>query len=149
MLINGLKWMQYFQALTFSLKKISRRAQLITFLGILFVSGCDFKRTIDIEYFNISEHRINVTVVGTEQDASPGVLVPNDLGETVPVASSIFYEPVKFDDIIKIEWTVDKDDTKHEQEFKRDDLGIPSIVNGGTIKFTYSKSGEWEIQYSR
>ena len=60
-----------------------------------------------------------------------------------------FGDPVHFDETIKIEWTIAKEETKHEKEFKRDDLGIPPIVSGGEITFIYTKDSKWEIKYSK
>ena len=112
-------------------------------LCLLQFAGCRNIKWTTFDYYNYSDNEIRVYLIGARYDASPGVLVPT------ATKSSEFADPVHFDETIKIEWTIGDDDTKHEKEFRRDDLGIPEVVKGGVITFIYTKAGEWEINYSK
>lgn len=138
---------------TIGLNKMRSIRELIfkcLLLSLVFSGGCRGWKWTNFDYFNRSEDReIYVSVIGIDPNPSPGYVIPNDINIMTPDASSSFGDPVRFDDIIKIEWTVGEDTKKHEQEFRREDLGIPSVVSGGKITFTYTQIGNWEISYSK
>ena len=118
-------------------------------LCFLFLGGCDNLIETELSYANYSDVEVEFKITGVSPDVAPSSLQPGDGLDSLSAVGTYIFDPVHFDDTIKITWTIGEDETKHEQEFKRDDLGIPAVVNGCTIKFTYTKAGVWEINYSK
>jgi hypothetical protein len=118
-------------------------------LGLLLLEGCQAWEWTVFEYFNRSNQKLYVRILGVSPDPSPGVLVPNDDNETTPAAASHFGDSVVFNDVITIEWSTKGGLTKKEVKFKRSDLGIPAKVSGGKITAVYTLAGDWEVKYSR
>lgn len=121
---------------------------LVCFYSLIF-SGCRNSKTTNLYYSNFSDNKVIFRVMGVTPDVSPSSLQPGDGVDLLTEVSTHIYDPVHFNDIVKIEWTIGDDATKHEQEFRRDDLGIPSVINGGKVTFIYTQTGNWEIKYSK
>jgi hypothetical protein len=87
--------------------------------------------------------------MGVIPDPSPGYVITNNIDIISPDTTLNFGTLVTFDDKIIIKWSIGQDTVQHEQEYDRKEIGIPAQVSGGTIKLTYTKSGKWEVTYSK
>jgi hypothetical protein len=110
-------------------------------------TGCAALSEVDFVYFNLSGHEITVTnISGLPPEATPGVLVPvpNDTSR-LNEKSSTFFERVRVADQITIFWQ--EDGTSHEARLQRKDLGFPSKLSGGQVRFSYLSGGKWRVRY--
>jgi hypothetical protein len=110
-------------------------------------AGCSSLPEADCVYFNLSGHETTVTnIAGLPPEATPGVLVPvADDTSRLNEKSSTFFERIHIADEIMISWQ--EDGTSHEVRLLRKDLGLPSKLSGGQIRFTYLGTEKWRVQY--
>jgi hypothetical protein len=113
-------------------------------------------------YFNISSNAIWITdMLGLPRDATPGRLEPVHGEDQLSEASSSIPGTVRVPEKIRIIW---KENGKqgwpggvkppgsvppgvtHEAEFKRSDLGIPTDLRNGKVRFTYLGDDKWRIK---
>ena len=113
----------------------------------VFLSGCGDRGWTNIQYENRSDEAIWVDVKGVSPDPSAGVLMPGVGTDELSRKALNFSEPVRFKDIITIEWRAKEGGNERSQELKRSDFKIPAIVLGGEIRFIYSAEGKWSIKY--
>ena len=119
---------------------------VVAFL-LLAHGGCRNWEWTDFEYFNRSNSDIHVDVTGVSPDPSPGYLVADVVSSGRLMAASHFGETVVFDDVIKVAWSVESSTGKREAAFRREALGIPESVSGGTIRFTYTEKEQWKVEF--
>ena len=116
---------------------------------------------IYFEWFNLSVNEIwIIDVTGLPDGASPGRLMPSHAEDQLETKASIFSEVVHIKDIITIEWKDNGKDgwrggveaqesnapgEKHWKKFSRDKLGLPSVMKGGKVRFTYLGNDEWRV----
>ena len=117
---------------------------------------------VTFEWFNLSTNQIWVTdLAGLPPKASVGRLMPSHAEAQLEVSASVFLEPVRVKDQIKITW---KDGgaqgwpgglksgelvppgTPQEAEFSREVLGIPAKLNSGRVRFTYLGTNTWRVR---
>lgn len=117
--------------------------------GILAVacSGCGSDmREVSFVYFNLSTNTIEVLDIGgIPPDATPGILTPTH-SETnrLEEAGTSIWRAVHIANQIKIRWQEGGD--SHELDLSRDDLGIPAVLDGGKVQFSYLGDGKWRVR---
>jgi|ERR1035441_444625 hypothetical protein len=133
-------------------------AAVLVWAGCSHIIGGD----VTFEWFNLSTNQIWVTdIAGLPPEASAGRLMPSRAEDQLEVAASVFSEPVRVKNRIKITW---KDGgaegwpgglkrgelvppgTPHEAEFNREALGIPAKLENGRIRFTYLGTNTWRVR---
>lgn len=126
-----------------------------------YANGSGVRKT-HFEWFNLSTNHIWVTeVVGFSLDISPGRLEPSNAEEQLESSELVFSETVRIEDRITIKWI---DNGKagwpgglkspgstppgvaHQLELKRNDLGIPSKLRRGKIRYTYLGNDKWRVK---
>lgn len=118
---------------------------------------------VEFEWFNLSANEICIAdVAGIPPEASCGRLMPSHAEDQLESSTSVFSETVKIKSGIKIKWNDNGtngfhsafDDPRkplpgvvHQIEFKRDELGIPSKLKNGKIRFTYLGDDKWRVKF--
>ena len=132
---------------------VSCIALTLCFMGCV-GGGCE----VDFVFFNLSPNEIWVTqVVGLPGDASPGRLPPVPDEGRLSVKGTSYLKPVRVADKIKIVWddggkagwpggNYTNKGTLHEMTWMRKELGIPPVMNGGKVCFTYLGNEKWRVR---
>ena len=123
------------------------RTSLQLAFALLVATGCARLSGVDFVWFNVSGHEITVTgISGLPAFSTPSVLVPvpNDTNR-LNEASATCWDSVKVGDSIKFVWS--EGGVSRQFEAKRVELGIPSRLNGGQVRFTYIGEGKWRIRF--
>jgi hypothetical protein len=134
--------------------------------AVLICVGCQkvsVLPNVEFEWFNLSTNEICIAdVTGIPPQASCGRLMPSHAEDRLESSASGFSETVKIKSEIKIKWNDNGtngfhnafDDPgkplpgiAHQTEFKRDELGIPSKLTDGKIRFTYLGSDKWRVKF--
>lgn len=132
--------------------------------SVLVGAGCSHLGGGDVtfEWFNLSTNQIWVTdIAGLPAEASAGRLMPSHAEDQLEVKASVFSEPVRVRERIRITW---KDrgpegwpgglkpeelvppGTPHQTEFNREALGIPAKLENGRMRFTYLGTNTWRVR---
>ncbi|MCO5053798.1 MAG: hypothetical protein M9920_16090 [Verrucomicrobiae bacterium] len=135
-------------------------ALAVSGVGCVTRSGV-FPSEVSFEWFNLSTNEIWVVqVVGLPEEASCGRLVPTQSEDSLKRATSTFLDAVRIKNQLTIIWKeklkepftfnpgeiAPKQGIMHSVELKRDDLGIPSRMTRGKIRFTYLGNDKWRIK---
>ncbi|HVU08599.1 MAG TPA: hypothetical protein VHG89_08675 [Verrucomicrobiae bacterium] len=138
---------------------------ILSFALILVGASCSKSALLDVEFewFNLSTNEIYVSdAIGLPVEASPGILIPVKTEDQLNTKSSIFSEAVRVKDQIAIKWNDNGTNgfhgdfelpgkilpgMAHQIEFKRDELGIPSKLTNGKVRFTYLGNDKWRIKF--
>jgi hypothetical protein len=135
---------------------------IIVLTSFALLTGCSRRGNVVFEWFNLSTNQVWVTgVAGIPDEASCGRMMPDPAEDRLHVKASHFMEPVQVAREIKVTW---KEDTvtawqgglkpgelvppgaSHDAAFDRTELGIPSRLNSGTIRFTYLGNRAWKVR---
>ena len=135
---------------------------ILALASFALLTGCSQRGDVVFEWFNLSTNQVWVTsVAGIPDEASCGRMMPDPVEDRLHVKASHFMEPVRVAAKIRVTW---KEDTvtawqgglkpgdlvppgvSHDAAFDRTQLGIPSRLSTGTIRFTYLGGGAWKIR---
>ena len=120
---------------------------LVAYTIFLFCCGCAshlLRNEVVFEFVNLSTNRIHgEEVKGFPEEVAGGWLIPAK-EENHPSGTVVLSEIIHIEKQIKIVWHENK--KLHEWELKRDDLGLPSKLTGGRVRFTYLGGEKWRIK---
>jgi hypothetical protein len=140
---------------------------VLSLFAALILLGCqkvEALPNVEFEWFNLSTNEICITdATGIPPEASAGLLTPSHAEDSLESSTSHFSEIIKVKSEIKIKWNDNGTNgfhgdfelpgkilpgVAHQIELKRDDLGIPSKLTNGKIRFTYLGNDKWRVKFS-
>jgi len=100
---------------------------------------------VSFQYYNMGASEIRVLdIQGVSVAAAPGVLsVDHHEGSPLEGKCSTFFEKVYVGKKITVIWQ--EDNSSHEAELKRDELGLPAELKWGRVRFSYLGDGQWRV----
>jgi hypothetical protein len=118
---------------------------------------------VHFDWYNLNTNEILITdISGLPAEVSPGRLMPSHVENPLEVSESTFFDTISIPSRFIIKWRDNGTNGFHgdfelpgsiipgvEQsaELKRDELGLPSKLEKGRIRFTYLGNGNWRIKY--